>query len=320
MKIKASSLPKLALCGQYESAPGESSEAAQRGTRIDAMMRHMWATGEVPDGAEDEIQLAHWACQQLLALGDNHATRVAEQDCRIYVPIIKYVGTMDALNPRGLWLADLKSGQEHDYRAQMAAYALGCMVEYQSPAWTTHLLFCDQKKVVSTKWTLTEACETVQAAADNVGTAPVLNDYCAWCAKSLTCEARVDAVGKTMTATASMMPVAQDTGFLEMIADPERLGLFLSRAKVFDDFREAAEAKAREMLAAGVDVPGWKLGTPRTRKSVNLLELWKIADLPLPKILEAAGSISLKEATELAGKVPNELVKVTHTKAPLQSA
>lgn len=317
-KIRASALPKLALCGQYESAPCESSEAAQRGTRIDAMMRHMWATGEVPVGAEDEVNLAHWACTELLRLGDNHATKTAEEDCRVYIPIIKYVGTMDAVNPRGLWLADLKSGQEHDYRAQIAAYALGCMVEYQSPTWTTHLLFCDSKRVVSTKWTLAEARETVQAAFDNVGKPPALNDYCAWCAKSLTCEARIMTSNAALVTTESKSVTSQ--AFLQVLADPERLGLFLSRARVFDDFREAAEASAREMLAAGVDVPGWKLGTPRARKTVDLLELWKVADLPLPKILEAAGSISLKEATELAGKVPDELVKVTHSKAPLVSA
>lgn len=317
-KIRASSLPKLALCGQYESAPGESSEAAQRGTRIDALMRHMWQTSEVPDGAEDEIALAYWACTELLRLGDNHATCTAEADCKIYIPIIKYTGTMDAVNPRGQWLADLKSGQEHDYRAQMAAYALGCMVEHQRPMWTTHLLFCDSKKVVSQKWTLAEARETVQAAADNVGTAPALNDYCAWCAKSLTCKARIVTSDAALVTTESKSVTSQ--AFLEVLADPERLGLFLSRARVFDDFREAAEASARKMLAAGVEVPGWRLGTPRARKTVDLLELWKVADLPLPKILAAAGSISLKEATELAGKVPDELVKVTYSKSPLISA
>ena len=118
---------------------------------------------------------------------------------------------------------------------------------------------------------------------------------------------------------ASKMHITNDQ-FLELLENPDRLGDFLQRCAILDHFREAAEAKAREMLAAGVEVPGWKLGTPRARKTVDLLELWKVADLPLPQILAAAGSISLKEATALAGKVPDELVKVTHSKAPLQSA
>ena len=324
MQIRASSLPKLALCGQYQSAPGEASEAAQRGTRIDGYMRHMWQTCEVPEGAEDEIQLAHWACTELLRLGDNHATRVAEAECRVYIPIIKYTGTMDAVNPRGLWLADLKSGQEHDYSAQMAAYALGCMVEHLTQTWTTHLLFCDSKRVVTKQWTLAEARDTVQAAFNNVGTPPALNDYCGWCAKSLTCEIRVDAAGRAMTATASLIPAAQDIGFLQMIENPERLGLFLWRAKVFDDFREAAEASAREMLTAGVDVPGWRLQKPRVSEFVDAADLVaaiETGQVGAADVVRAQGSISGRKARELwsaaGAEFPEHAVKTKTGAAPL---
>lgn len=323
--MRSSELPKIALCGQWESAPGESSEAAQRGTRIDKYMRHMWETGEVPSGDDEEIKLAHWANCQLLALSKGRGdVKTDEASCRIYIPVIKYVGTMDAVSVRGRWLADLKSGQRHNYREQMAAYALGCMTEHMETQWTAHLLFCDQKEVISETFTFSEARAIVQAAVDNVGKPPKLNEYCGWCAKSLTCPARVDANWKALTETASGMPVEQDAGFLAMLADPERLGLFLTRAKVFDDFREAAEAKARELLAAGEHVPGWRLQKPRVSEFVDaghVVTAVRSGVLFSSDVIEAMGSISARKARELwsaAGAVfPEEIVNTKTGAAPL---
>lgn len=327
--IRASSLPKLALCGQYESAPG-SSDAAARGTRIDQLMRHMWITGELLDReqAQDEIDAAKWAVNQLIRLSENRApVLVDEGKCRVYVPVIEYTGTMDAVCPRQRWLSDLKSGQKHNYREQMAAYALGCMAEHLEQEWTAHLLFCDQREVISETFTFKQARDIVAAAAGNVGTAPVINDYCGWCAKSLTCPARVDAAGKTLTATASGVPVDQDEGFLAMLADPERLGLFLTRCRTFDDFREAAESKARELLAAGNSVPGWRLQKPRVSEYVEENDVKLAVEngiLGISDVIEAYGSMSASRARKLwsvAGATfPETAVKTKTGAAPLVAA
>jgi hypothetical protein len=107
-----------------------------------------------------------------------------------------------------------------------------------------------------------------------------------------------------MTATASALPVEQDHGFLKMIEDPSRLGLFLARCKVFDDFREAAEAKAREVLESGVDVPGWRLQKGRVTETVTVDTQFKCAaekQVSYGDLLRAHGGMSAKKFRELVG-------------------
>jgi len=324
MKPRPSSLPKLALCGQFEGRPG-TSDAAARGTRVDTLMRHLWQTGEYLDGAEDEQRLANWAAGTLLKLSKGKGGVTTDDiACKVYVPLLGMAGTMDAVCPSQRWLADLKTGQRHNYREQMAAYALGCMVAHMELEWTAHLLFADQDEVVSETFTFDEARAVVQAALDNVGKPPVINDYCQWCAKSLTCPVRVDDAGKAMTATASALPVEQDTGFLAMIEDPERLGLFLTRCQTFDDFREAAEAKARELLAAGQAVPGWRLQKPRSSEFVDgavIVAAVEEGTIGLVDVIKTVGSISGRKARELwnaAGAVfPESVVQTKTGAAPL---
>ena len=296
--IRPSSLPKLALCGQFESAPG-TSDAAARGSRIDALFRGMWETGEIPkDAARDEIEVAYWAVNQLARLGTN-GTVTCEKTCRVYVPICEKIGTMDAVNLEHEWLADLKTGQMHSYKEQMAAYALGCMNLMMSTEWTTHLIFADQKEIVTHKFTVQEAKALVQAAVDNVGKDPRPNDYCQWCAKSLTCAPRLESQRLALATT-------EAPSFSTVLADPDLLGEFLNRAKVFDDFREAAKDRARELLESGVRVPGWRLQKPRVTESLDAAAQLS-SGIPLDQLVLAHGPISAKKAREL-GTIDEALV------------
>lgn len=290
--LRPSALPKLALCGQFESQPG-TSDAAARGTRIDSLFRHMWTTGEIPDGADmDEVKVAHWACGSLLKLGNNGMTTTSERMCRIFVPIIDKWGTMDAVNLASNWLADLKTGQMHNYREQMAAYALGCMEVMQEEHWTAHLLFADQQEVVTHAFTRRQAREIVKEAVDNVGTDPTPNEYCQWCSKALTCKPRL------ADQEAAIATTEDAANFTAVLNDPDRLGLFLSRAKVFDEFREAAKEKAREYLEAGERVAGWRLQKPRVSETLDV-PAQLASGLPLEALLTAHGPISAKKAREI---------------------
>jgi hypothetical protein len=130
-----------------------------------------------------------------------------------------------------------------------------------------------------------------------------------------------------MTATASLLPVEQDEGFLKMISDPERLGLFLLRCQTFDDFRDAAKAKARELLEAGEKVPGWKLQKPRASEYVEAEDVAQAVSngvIGASDAIRAQGSISAKKAEALwsaAGAVlPDELVQRKVGQAPLVQA
>ena len=111
MKIRHSSLPRLALCGQYEGTQGNSS-AASRGTMLDGVFRDAWMTGQLPDNlsAEDEAAV-RWALSQctLLNAGGEGMTTV-EKFCKIQTSGIEHMGTADGIAVKGKWLIDLKSG------------------------------------------------------------------------------------------------------------------------------------------------------------------------------------------------------------------
>jgi hypothetical protein len=307
MKLRHSLLPKLAACGQYDpKTGGEPSPAAARGTALDEAFRHAWTHSEFPnwDLPEEDAQAVRWAidrCIELSGIGDG--LRTEDKYCKVHtIEIPGHEGTADGVALGGCWSVDLKSGQFYDYQAQMAAYALGFMQENCESQWTTHLLFCDQRKVVTHKWTYESAQAVVKQVLDNIGTAPVENQYCGWCSKSLTCPARVDACGKAMQVGASLLPVQQDNGFLEMLNDPERLGLFLKRCLTLDDFREAAKAKARELIEAGTEVPGWKLQRPRITEFVEAEDIVSAVEsgaIGAGNAIRMLGNLSAKKAQQL---------------------
>jgi hypothetical protein len=324
MKIRHSSLPKLALCGQYEGTAGNSS-AASRGTMLDGVFRDAWMAGQLPDNLSPEDEAAvRWALNQctLLNAGGEGMTTV-EKFCKIQTSGIEHMGTADGIAVKGRWLIDLKSGQVYDYTGQMAAYALGLMEIHFEQEWTTHLLFCDQQKVVTQHWTYTSARETVQAILDNVGTAPKENDYCGWCAKSLTCPGRVQSQAIVLATTEHAI-TPQDGSFLTLLDDPARIGLFLRQCATLDHFREAAAEKARQLLEAGEQVPGWRLQKARATEFVGAEHVAKAVQEGLigaGDAINAYGSLSAKKAEQLwsvAGAVmPENIVSRKVGKAPL---
>ncbi len=324
MKIRHSSLPKLALCGQFEGTAGNSS-AASRGTMLDGIFRDAWVSGELPRELNDEdARAVSWALGQCVQLGGGaDGLTTNESECRIQTSGIEHTGTADGIAVRGKWLIDLKSGQVYDYTGQMAAYALGLMETHFEQNWTTHLLFCDQQKMVTQHWTYTSAKETVQAILDNVGTTPKENDYCGWCAKSLTCPGRVQSQAIVLQTTEHAI-TPQDGSFLTLLDDPARIGLFLRQCATLDHFREAAAEKARQLLEAGEQVPGWRLQKPRATEFVGaeyIAEAVEAGTIGAGDAIKAMGSLSAKKAEQLwsvAGAVmPENIVSRKVGKAPL---
>jgi hypothetical protein len=225
---------------------------------------------------------------------------------------------------KGQWLVDLKSGQIYDYSAQMAAYALGLMQENFAQEWTTHLLFCDQREMVTEHWTYERAFDLVAGIINNVGTAPRENQYCNWCAKSLTCPARVASKDGAIVTVAGLAPTVQDDAFLALLNDPASLGKFLKQCNTLDDFRDAAKAKARELLEAGEQVPGWRLQKPRVTEFVDaeyIAQAVESGKIGAANAIMAGGALSAKKAEQLfseAGAVmPEGIVSRKVGQAPL---
>jgi hypothetical protein len=328
MKIRHSSLPKLALCGQYEGAPG-TSPAAERGTKLDRVFRDAWTSGELPRDLNDEDTAAiNWALGQCINLGGGaDGLLTADADCRVTTAGLEHTGTVDGVAARANWSMDLKSGQIYDYQGQMAAYALGLMQMRFEQTWTTHLLFCDQRKLVTHHWTYKSASDLVRGILANVGTAPTENDYCGWCSKSLTCPARVASKDSALVTVAGLAPTVQDEAFLGLLNDPDRLGQFLAACQTLDDFRDAAKAKARELLEAGRKVPGWKLQKPRASEYIEAEHIARAVEEGLigaGDAIAALGGLSRKKAETLwsnAGhELPEWIVQKKIGQAPLVAA
>jgi hypothetical protein len=227
-----------------------------------------------------------------------------EENCKIWVPLIDYTGTADAICLGGQWIADLKSGQVRNYREQMAAYCLGLMTQHLETEWTYHLVFCDAEEIVSETLTFAQAREIVQGVLDNLKNPPSENEYCGWCAKSLTCSARVGAKDAAVAVTEKSL-APDSPAFLELLNDPERLGKFLDQCKTFEDFQEAAQAKTRGLLENGIDVPGWRLQKGRVTETVTVETQFKHAaekQVSYGDLLRAQGAMSAKKFRELVGE------------------
>jgi hypothetical protein len=229
------------------------------------------------------------------AMSGRERVLAREDDCR--VKILNLTGTADAIVPTKFAHFDLKTGARRNYREQMAAYALGLMGAHFASSWTAHLLFCDQREIETHKFTYEEAhaiVDQVVKSFNDPAKQPNPCEYCSWCAKADTCPARLAMVGETLTVT--------DPGFDfdAVLADPEKLGRFLSACAVVEDFRDRAKQIATERLKTGGDVPGWKLVTRKGSEFVDCETVGHhIQRLGFGPVLAAYGNLSAAKFRDL---------------------
>ena len=297
MSLRPSALPKLALCPCYESDPNPGP-AAERGTHMDAVFRARVESKPAPladNLSAADLEAVEWAVNVLRAMAGGERQIVDEESCRVHVPQFESPGTADAIVPTKFFHADLKTGAKRNYREQMAAYALGLMEQHFAPSWTAHLLFCDQREVVTHSFTHREASEIVErvvASYRNEAKQPVPCEYCSWCSKALACPARLE------LATTAMSTTGFD--FSAILSDSERLGRFLTACSVLDDFREKAEDVARKLLGAGKPVPGWKLSKRSSRETIDHVDVGRhLSALGFGDVLAAYGNLPAKKFRQL---------------------
>lgn len=266
--VRPSSLPKLAACRCYESRPG-TSEAAERGTRIDKAIRVMWARmageawakdEELPELPNiDEKDAVVWAVDQLDEL--SHDGEMHLETCEEKLRAVSKVagvkdGTMDGLCVEGAFLVDFKSGQVRNYREQMAAYALSCMDEYFADEWTAYLLFVDQRAIVAHSFTAEEARRLVEGVVERPKV-PEHCEYCTWCAKFATCPVVTGAVATVQEGAAlpACTAAAKSKGELPdvmtaMLGDHAKAHEFLSKLAVVNDWADVLKSKLKEDVPA----------------------------------------------------------------------
>ena len=205
--------------------------------------------------------------------------------------------TADAVVPGRFLHFDLKTGLRRNYREQMAAYSLGFMEAHFAESWSAHLLYCDLREIESLAFSRDEARELVAAviaAFVKPGKTPVPCDYCGWCAKADTCEAR------RALAAEGLKAAGPDFDFEAVVAEPAALGRFLAACAVVEEFRERARAIATERLRGGGELPGWKLITRKGSDYVDAVTVGHhIQALGFGPVLSAYGNLSARKFRQL---------------------
>lgn len=276
--IRHSALPKLAQCACYESNP-VAGPAAERGTRLDAAFRALLMGQPVAvQLSTDELESVAWAVAKVRELADGAPIEADEAKLKVKTPGMEHEGTEDARAAVRLKSFDLKSGSLRSYLEQAAAYSLGNMDRDFAQEWTTYMVFCDQREVVEYHFTDEQAEEIVNgvlAAVADPAKVPTPCEYCNWCRKADTCVARTTPVTETLAVVES--PVSLEAMKAELVANPERLGKFLQAAAMFEDFVGEVKTAAKEQMATGIEVPGWKLQTEAGREHFDRVSIVRAA-------------------------------------------
>ena len=295
--IRHSMLPKLAACPKYQPKPGPAGPAAERGTRIDGAVRlALQGDRSVLEAlAPEDKGPAEWAVALLLDYKRTGELETREEFLSMHTPGMSHVGTADCLNEKLGWVADLKTGALRDYYFQMLAYSLACMDKRFEQEWVAHVVYCDQRKVVSYRFDYDlakRALGELLAEVRDPNSQPRACDYCDWCARKETCPAVVrpveDGLAVVYTPRATLSEMRQ-----KLIDSPQMLADFATAWKAVEkEIAEFALDRVKELLEAGEAVPGWKLskGAPAEYYDAEgILHVARETSAPLEGIIEALG-------------------------------
>jgi len=298
--IRHSALPKLAQCPKYQSKEGPAGPAAERGTRIDKAVRLALQGDrtEIEALAPEDKAPAEWAVQKFLDYKMTGELETREEFLAMHTPGMAHVGTADVLNEKLGWVADLKTGAVRDYYHQLLAYCLALMERHFLQDYVGHVVYADERKVVSYRVTYPEAkrqIELLLAEVRDPNAQPRACDYCDWCARKDSCPAVVRPVEEGLA-------VVQGTSLTEikarLLADPETMGKFYTQWKaveselIKDTVKDSVPNRIKELLEAGEEVPGWKISKAKGSEyfdTEGILYAATETSAPLEGLIEAMG-------------------------------
>ena len=271
-EISPSSLPKLAECALFTSAPGASA-AAERGTLLDKALRELLVDDPTTFDllSADDKKAVEWGVDELRTLSGGYHVETREEYLCMEVPGLSKPGTADAVCVRAQWVTDIKTGQVRNYRQQLAAYALACMHEHFADSWTAHVVYVDQRLRRTYTFTRDQAEATVSAVIAEASSRlaePTPNEYCGWCAHANGCKALVRQSSEALALVKSETSLAEIRD--QILANPVELSAFAANWKLAEkQIAEPVLDALKERLAAGEEIPGWKVTTGAGRQFVE---------------------------------------------------
>lgn len=330
MKYRPSSLPMLAQCPAWESAPDRGEDDKNRGT-----LRHLALSGSLQDDPVplqslyiDETERVEWAieyikCHAPIADYPMHVERhlsILDDDFEVLI-----AGTPDVTC--GPELFDLK-WRERNYREQMAAYALAMMQENNWPKVRVHVLYAERKHAEVFEWTYPEAASIVFTVIESTKNNPKPNpcDYCGWCSKRINCSAMVENVNKVISGRSDW---TLPTFHASELKDAESMGQALKIARQISEWAEAVEHHAKEMaVKQGIIPTGFKIQNRKGNRVISNVidafaraglpqdEFLAICDIKFSSLVEKTMEINGMKKAQAERTVEDKLGEVIQRKAP----
>jgi hypothetical protein len=298
--LRPSNLPKIKLCAWYRSQD-EQSDAAARGSKIDRIFRDIIVgLRDFPDGTAAEIAAAVWAADQVDQIAGKYHVFADKTDCAVVIPGFQQAGEVDCLCPKLFASFDLKSGAYYDYELQMAAYSFGLMTKYFAETWTTWLIFCDLRRVYHYTFTYEQASRLVceVRALYEAAAAPAYNPYCTFCANAGGCPVLINRADQVLA-----LVEKPKFDFQGLLANPERLGYFLTACRAIEPLQQQAQDRVKQYLLAKTEVRGWSLVTRAPSKFVDSPAVVPLAEkLGSARVLQEYGHMSVAKYEKLCAE------------------
>jgi len=271
------------LCGKY-LPDGRGSAATEKGTgqheHLEDMLKGKPVRKSVP---EDQLAGVNWAHQYVQ---DNFDVHKLEVESKVNILDSDYnelsYGTRDLWDGRNL--GDFKSGQQHDYKAQMAYYALGTCQKEGIGSVMVHEIYTKFFWAKVYEMTKEEAQEIVDAVTVNIEKDVVQpNSYCGWCKQRTKCEAFTTAV------TTVANDIEPSSGFaIENLVTPDAVNRAMVFAKRIRKWCDDVEGKAKDMLKDGAELDNFKFQSRRGSSYISdIPKAFELSELSQEEFLGA---------------------------------
>ncbi len=256
--LPPSSLPALAQCSQYKSGP--AGPAAERGTLQHDYLEQL-LTSPMRDKClgltAEEREAVEWAAGYIEANRSASAQLHVEKRVSLMDEDFNEItfGRLDAFAAPDLF--DYKSGDERNYKEQMAAYALAVMDEAGLESVQVHELYGRTKHANKYRLYRYDAKALVFPVIERAGKGdPNPCDYCGWCAKAATCPALIERAQAVGAGREDWEPVEWHSSKID---EPAEMAKALKLARQLKGWVDAVEHAAKDMVFRdGKVVPGFK--------------------------------------------------------------
>lgn len=259
-KFSPSRFPMLAKCPCFEG--GEVGEAAQSGTRqhriLESALKGTYITGM--DYSPEEFANAMWAFHKVVSMtSDNRMVEhrlTLEQDFEVLM-----FGTADVVDLADgvVTLIDYKSGEERDYRPQMACYARMAMQTLGVDLCRVVELYGRSKNVneYQLSFSDTDFIMAIMAGVDDPNKKPKACEFCAWCKHHITCDAPAQEVLKVAVGYAEPCEITEFHA--SEVTDPAQLARGMYLADIAEKWAKAWKHHTKKAMLDGVEVPGYRI-------------------------------------------------------------